>query len=179
MNSLVLPRPDGGTVPNTSAPGMPGTNGQAAVSTALAAGYRSAHSSQWPSTRSRSHSRAPGLPAAGPSCSALAQTYASSQPGLRLEAHRRSPASPAPQQVIEVMQGARLGSDGPLQLDHRINWRKTSRRDWSAAARQGGLPSCSCTRIRGRPPAYPAFFTGVTARVCFSSALSLCVLERV
>jgi hypothetical protein len=36
------------------------------------------------------------------------------------------------------------------------------------------LPSCSCTRSRGRPPAYPPFFTGgVTARVCFSSAASL------
>jgi hypothetical protein len=36
--------------------------------TALAAAYQPAHSSQWPSTRPRSHSRAIEFPAAGPSC---------------------------------------------------------------------------------------------------------------
>jgi hypothetical protein len=119
-----------------------------------------------------------------PKLFALAQTYASSQPGLRLEAHRRSPAFLPHSQLSRLCKVRDWGLNGPLQLDHRINWRKTSRRDWSVTARQGGLPSCSCTRIRGRPPAYPPFFTGdgVTARVCFSSAASLrvrvCVIVK-
>lgn len=56
------------------------------------------------------------------------------------------------------------GLNGPLQLVHWDNWRKSSRRDWRAAV------DCHCVHARAvggsRPPAYPvpwaSFFTPVT-----------------